>query len=124
MDKAKLRSYAALIARMGVNVQPGQEVVIRTAPEQLEFVEMLVEECYLAGAAKVFLEWRFEAAQRLDIKYQSQDVLGRVEAWEEQRLAGRVKSLPANIYLDSDDWTGLPVWITTNGRRLSGRGSR
>ncbi len=34
MDKAKLRSYAALIARMGVNVQPGQEVVIRTAPEQ------------------------------------------------------------------------------------------
>lgn len=107
MDKAKLRSYAALIARMGVNVQPGQEVVIRTAPEQLEFVEMLVEECYLAGAAKVFLEWRFEAAQRLDIKYQSQDVLGRVEAWEEQRLAGRVKSLPANIYLDSDDPDGL-----------------
>ena len=44
MDKAKLRSYAALIARMGVNVQPGQEVVIRTAPEQLEFVEMVVHE--------------------------------------------------------------------------------
>ena len=103
MDKTKLRSYARLIARMGLNVQPGQQVVIRTEPGQLEFLEILIDECYQAGASKVNLEWRFDPALRLDIKYQSDETLGRVEAWEEKRLAERYSTLPANVYLDSDD---------------------
>lgn len=107
MDKNKLRSYAELIARLGVNVQPGQEVIIRSEPEQMEFLEMLTEQCYLAGASKVTVEWRCQALQKLDIKYQSDEVLGRVEPWEEQRLKEKSEKLPANIYLDSDDPAGL-----------------
>lgn len=107
MDKNKLRSYAELIARLGVNVQPGQEVIIRSEPEQMEFLEMLTEQCYLAGASKVTVEWRCQALQKLDIKYQSDEVLGRVEPWEEQRLKEKSEKLPANIYLDSDDPDGL-----------------
>lgn len=103
MDSKKLSAYAGLIARMGVNIQPGQEVVIRSEPEQLDFLEMLIEQCYLAGAAKVTVDWRFARAQKLDIKYQSPDTLGRVEDWEERRLKARSLRLPANIYLDSDD---------------------
>ena len=107
MDKNKLRSYAELIARLGVNVQPGQEVIIRSEPEQMEFLEMLTEQCYLADASKVTVEWRCQALQKLDIKYQSDEVLGRVEPWEEQRLTEKSEKLPANIYLDSDDPDGL-----------------
>ena len=107
MDKNKLRLYAELIARLGVNVQPGQEVIIRSEPEQMEFLEMLTEQCYLAGASKVTVEWRCQALQKLDIKYQSDEVLGRVEPWEEQRLKEKSEKLPANIYLDSDDPDGL-----------------
>lgn len=107
MDKNKLRSYAELIARLGVNVQPGQEVIIRSEPEQMEFLEMLTEQCYLAGASKVTVEWRSQALQKLDIKYQSDEMLGRVEPWEEQRLKEKSEKLPANIYLDSDDPDGL-----------------
>ena len=107
MDKNKLRSYAELIARLGVNVQPGQEVIIRSEPEQREFLELLTEQCYLAGASKVTIEWRSQVLQKLDIKYQSDEVLGRVEPWEEQRLKEKSEKLPANIYLDSDDPDGL-----------------
>lgn len=107
MDKNKLRSYAELIAHLGVNVQPGQEVIIRSEPEQMEFLEMLTEQCYLAGASKVTVEWRSQVLQKLDIKYQSDEVLGRVEPWEEQRLKEKSEKLPANIYLDSDDPDGL-----------------
>ena len=53
MDTQTLRNYARLIARSGVNLMPGQTVVIRSEPVQLDFVQMLVEECYLAGAGKV-----------------------------------------------------------------------
>ena len=46
MKKTVLRKYAQLIARMGVNVQPGQEVFITAGLDQPEFVKMVVEECY------------------------------------------------------------------------------
>lgn len=123
MEEKKLRAYARLIARMGVNVQAGQEVIVRTEPQQLEFLEMLVDECYLAGASKVSIEWRFVPAQRMDIKYQSDDTLGRVEPWEEQRLKEKVEKLPASIYLDSDDPDGLgsvdqDKWARAKQRRF------
>lgn len=103
MNKEALKKYAELIARSGVNIRKGQQVVIRTEPEQTDFVEMLVEQCYLAGASKVFLEWRFTPALRIDIDYQSEETLSFVEPWEELRLKQRTELLPANIYLDSDD---------------------
>lgn len=103
MDREVLKNYAELIARKGVNIKTGQQVVIRTEPEQVEFVEMLVEQCYLAGASKVYIEWRFTPALRLDIAYQPEDILSRVEPWEESRLEQRCELLPANIYLDSED---------------------
>lgn len=107
MDRDILQRYARLIARSGINVIKGQEVVIRTEPAQVDFVEMLVRECYLAGASKVDVEWECQRLTRLDIEFQHEDVLGRVEAWEEERLRGRVRSLPACIYLDSEDPDGL-----------------
>ena len=42
MKKSILREYARLIARSGVNVQPGQEVFIAAELDQPEFVKMLV----------------------------------------------------------------------------------
>ena len=107
MDNKRLRAYAHLLAVKGISVMPGQEVIIRTAPEQLEFLEMLIEECYIAGASRVTCEWRYDPASCLDIKYQSAETLGRVEAWEEEKLKYKVSKLPANIYLDSDDPDGF-----------------
>ena len=53
MKKTVLQNYARLIARKGVNVQKGQDVVIRADLDQPEFVKMVAEECYKAGARLV-----------------------------------------------------------------------
>ena len=53
MTKTRLKKYANLIARCGVNVQKGQEVYITAELDQPEFVKMVVDECYMAGAKKV-----------------------------------------------------------------------
>ena len=107
MDSNKLRKYAQLIARSGLCIMPGQEVIVRTAPEQLDFVEMVVEECYRAGAGKVTVEWRYDPFTRLAVKYQDSEVLGSVRGWERMQLKERTERLPANVYLDSDDPDGL-----------------
>ena len=44
MKKTILRKYAQLIARRGVNIDKGQEVVIVAELDQPEFVKMLTEE--------------------------------------------------------------------------------
>ena len=57
MNESRLRNYARLIARVGLNVQKGQDVMLTTTIEQASFNHMLLEELYDAGARKVFITY-------------------------------------------------------------------
>lgn len=107
MDQQILKDYAELIARMGVNIQPGQEVIITASTEQQDFLYMLTEECYKAGASKVEIIWTSQELDTLHYKYQTDETLGTVEPWEELRWKQRVEKLPCRIFLESDDPDGL-----------------
>ena len=107
MKKTELRSYARLIARMGINVQKDQEVIINAELDQPEFVAMVVEECYRAGAGRVRVEWGYEPLTKLHYRHCKQKVLDKVEDWEIEKIKHRVKILPAMIYLTSEDPDGL-----------------
>ncbi len=107
MKKTILRDYAKLLAKKGVNVQKGQEVIIVAELDQPEFVKMLSEECYRAGAGKVTVEWTYQPLKKLDVRYQKEKVLSHVEDWEIEKIKHRVKTLPAMIYLESEDPDGL-----------------
>ena len=69
MNKTRLRKYAALIAKCGVNVQKKQDVIITAELDQPEFVEMLVKECYKLGAKKVYVDWTHQPLTALNVKY-------------------------------------------------------
>ncbi len=107
MKKTVLRQYARLIARVGANIQPRQEVIIRAGLDQPEFVQMLVEECYRAKAKKVTVDWSYQPLAKLHYRYQSLTTLSKVEKWEEERMRLRTETLPAMIYLVSEDPDGL-----------------
>ena len=49
MKKTALRRYARLIARVGANIQKGQEVVITCDLDQPEFVRICVDMRSMAG---------------------------------------------------------------------------
>ena len=107
MKKTVLREYAKLIAKMGVNIQKGQEVMIIAELDQPEFVEMLVQECYKCKASKVTVQFEHQALTKLHVKYQTVKKLSTVEKWEEEKLKHRCKVLPCMIYLMSSDPDGL-----------------
>ena len=50
MKKSLIRKYARLAVRTGINLKAGQKVVIVAEADQYEFVEMVTNECYRAGA--------------------------------------------------------------------------
>ena len=107
MKKTVLRKYAQLIAQVGVNVQPGQEVFITADLDQPEFVAMVVEECYRRKAKKVVLEWDYQPLQKLHYRYRSLKTLSKVENYEIARWQHYVDELPCRIYLISEDPDGL-----------------
>lgn len=107
MKKAVLRDYARLIVRSGMNVQKGQEVIIRADLDQPEFVQMVVEEAYKAKAKKVTVRWDYAPLAKLHVRYQSVKTLGAVEEWEKARMQHNVDVIPCTLYLSSEDPDGL-----------------
>lgn len=107
MKKTILRKYARLIAVTGVNIQKKQEVIIQCDLDQPEFVKILVEECYRAGAGKVIVYWDYQPLSKIHYRHQTVKTLSKVEKWEEERLQHYVDELPCRIYLVSEDPDGL-----------------
>ncbi len=107
MKRTTLRNYARLIARKGVNVQKGQEVNINADLDRPEFVELLVEECYRAGAGKVVVDWSYQPLTKLHVRYRSSETLNALEDYELARWQHKLDRLPAIIHIISDDPDGL-----------------
>ncbi|MBR3875714.1 MAG: aminopeptidase [Clostridia bacterium] len=107
MNKTRLRKYANLIARCGVNVQKGQEVIICAELDQPEFVAMVVDECYKAGASKVSVDWSYQPLTKLNVRHCSKKVLGSLDKWQLEKWEHQAEVLPCKIYLMSEDPDGL-----------------
>ena len=107
MNKKRLRKYANLIARCGVNVQKGQEVFISAELDQPEFVAMVVDECYKAGASKVTVDWSYQPLTKLHVRHCSKKVLGGMDNWQLEKWEHQADVLPCKIYLMSEDPDGL-----------------
>ncbi|MCI9009641.1 MAG: aminopeptidase [Clostridia bacterium] len=107
MNKTQLRRYAKLLAKTGINVKKGQWVIVQAELDQPEFVEMVVEELYRAGAGKVSVEWSHQPLAHLHYKYQDEKVLSDMTKWEIEKWELRKKELPAMLYLESSDPDGL-----------------
>ena len=107
MDNTRLKAYAELIVKKGLNPDPGQEVIILAALDQPEFVRLVAEDCYRAGAAKVTVDWQDMPLNKLAQLYQTEEKLGSIEDWEIEKLKWRVEKLPAFLWLDSDDPDGM-----------------
>ena len=107
MKKTVLREYARLIARVGANVQKGQDVIIHAGLDQPEFVALVVEECYKAKARQVTVEWSYQPLAKLHYRHQSLKTLATVNDWQLARLQHYCDTVPARIHLSSADPDGL-----------------
>ena len=107
MKKSILRKYAKLTAKVGANVQKGQDVVIYASVDQELLVSYVVEECYRLGARKVLVEWSSDRITKLTYQKQSVASLSEVTPWVIEKQKYYCKDLPAMIYIDSDDPDGL-----------------
>lgn len=97
------KEYAKLTVVKGANVQKGQDVVISASIDDKDFVRNVVEECYIAGARSVSVEWGFTDLDILNYKYQEVETLSDIPQWKIAKMEHRVKTLPAQIHIMSGD---------------------
>lgn len=90
-----LEKYARLVVRVGVNVQPGQEVVISALPEQADAARALAAEAYRVGASRVSIQYDDPFLQRAAVEHAPDEVLGttlehtlaQVRSWHDSKPA-------------------------------------
>lgn len=106
MKKTILKEYAKLLVVSGLALKKGQNVVIQANCDQEDFVSLVVEQCYSAGANRVFVRWNSQKVGRVAYKKAKQKALEEVLPFEEAEEAWKSEDLPCSLWIDSDDPDG------------------
>ncbi len=80
--KALQRKYAYTLARVGLNVQKGQPVLVEACVEGAYFTPIFAEECYKLGASNVIIHYLDEANMKVAAQYRTDEDVRKVEEWE------------------------------------------
>lgn len=103
MKKSVLKKYAHLIAKVGANVQKGQDVVITAEVDQELLVSLITEECYKLGARLVTVNWFSNACSKISYKKAKVKDLGEVSNWQIEKQKYYNQKLPVVIFIESED---------------------
>ena len=115
--QARLRAYARLLVRAGVNLTEGQELLVQGQVEHAPFVRAVAEEAYAAGARYVDVSYADRRVQRAFITSAPDDVLGWTPPWMVQRLERAIEVGGAVIGISAD--SGAEVFEGVDGDRLA-----
>ncbi|MGF7047818.1 aminopeptidase [Paenibacillus sp. DS2015] len=85
----KLDNYATLAVKIGVNIQPGQTLVLNAMIDSAELVQLIVRKAYEAGAKLVKVNYTDEAVSRMRYQYASDDSFLEAPTW----YAGEMEEL-------------------------------
>ena len=107
MRKTQLRKYAKLIAKVGLNVKKGQSVFIAAGLDQPEFVTMVTEECYKAGASEVYVEWSHQPVEKLSSNYRTLESLSEMKPWALAKWQYKAEKYACRLFIESEDPDGM-----------------
>ncbi len=105
--KTQLKNYAKLLAKVGLNVKKGQSVFIAAGLDQPDFVTMVVEECYKAGASEVYVEWSHQPVEKLSSDYRTLESLSTLKPWAKAKWEYKAEKFACRLYIESEDPDGM-----------------
>ncbi len=107
MRKTQLQRYAKLLAKVGLNIKKGQTVFVAAALDQPEFVTMVVEECYKAGASEVYVEWSHQPVEKLSSNYRTLESLSEMKPWVKSKWEFKAQNYSCRLWIESEDPDGM-----------------
>ena len=102
MNQKRIRDYAKLLVRNGVNVQKEQLLVINAPVEAYEFARMCTEEAYQAGASEVMVKYYDTFKKHLDFQNMSIENLSNFPQYRIDETADIIKRQGCMLSLVSE----------------------
>ena len=78
LSQKQLENFAELAVRVGANMQPDQEVVIRCDVQCKDFAHLIAQKAYQFGAKYVSMQWRDEVLGRINMLNASKETLCQI----------------------------------------------
>ncbi len=101
----KIEKYAELAVRVGVNVQPGQTVLVNSLLEAAPFARLVAKQAYKAGAKHVYIEWNDDELTRIKYENAPDEAFTEYPMWKARGLEELVENGACilNIYTPNPD---------------------
>ncbi|MCI8690763.1 MAG: aminopeptidase [Oscillibacter sp.] len=120
----KLREYARLLVRVGLNVQPGQRMIISSPVECAAFARLCAAEAYEAQCKEVVMNWTDDAMTRMKYQNAAEEIFDEVPLW--RRHFFNDHALEGAAYLaisatDPENLKGVDSQRMIRAQRASGK---
>ncbi len=121
--QTNLNKYAELAVKVGVNVQPGQILMIDASADSLEYVRLVVKHAYAAGAKLVKVNLADEAITRMRYDLAPDDSFEIAPKWmaaEREELAENGGAMLAVVSNNPDLLSGVDPSRISTLQKVSG----
>ena len=119
----KLAEYADLAVRVGINVQPGQYVLVNTTTDTLEFTRLVVKKAYEAGAKRVHVNFTDGPISRAFYELAPDSEMNEFPAWMVAQREELIEQQGALLWIDAEDpdlLNGIPAKRISTQQKASG----
>ncbi len=103
LDHERLQRYADVAVRVGVNVQPGQRLIISAEIDTAPLVREMVRSAYTAGASFVDVVWGDGQVALARLKYAPRDSFDEHDGWRDAALTQLVDGGAGLLSITSRD---------------------
>ena len=119
----KLAAFAELAVKIGVNVQPGQYLLINTTTDTLEFTREVVKKAYEAGAGRVHVNLTDAVFERAFFENTTVEELEKFPKWIVAQREELIERKGALLWIDAADpdlLAGIDVGKISTHQKVSG----
>ena len=119
----KLAAFAELAVKIGVNVQPGQYLLINTTTDTLEFTREVVKKAYEAGAGRVHVNLTDAVFERAFFEHTTVEELEKFPKWIVAQREELIERNGALLWIDAADpdlLAGIDVEKISTHQKVSG----
>lgn len=120
----KLAEYADLAVRVGINVQPGQYVLINTTTDTLDFTRLVVKKAYEAGAKRVHVNFSDGPTNRAFYDLAPDSEMHEFPAWMVTQREELIDQQGSLLWIDAEDpdlLAGVPAKRISDQQKVAGR---
>lgn len=100
---AKLKEYADLLIRIGLNVQPGQHINIFCPVDCAVLARACTQACYDAGASEVTVMWNDDQVSRMRYLHADDSAFDTIPAWTKAFYDSALEKKCPHLAIVGDD---------------------